>query len=335
VLKGDKIGIVGPNGTGKTTLLRMLTREVAPSEGVIRWGHNVDVGYYDQSLQLVDDTNTVLGELRSLDGQSSDGALRGLLAAFGFTDDMIEQPVRSLSGGERARLSLLHLIFERHNTVLLDEPTNHLDTDAREAIEASLIDYAGTLICVSHDRYFLNRICDRIFAFEKGDGDHDVRQVLGNYDDYRRDRQQRRQSASAAPTPTRPAAPMPPRAKSTSATQPEVAPSPRQKIAPATRKKVTPAPGQKVQRDVVPVDDAQDKRQLSKNQLSKIRREIADLEEEIALLEEDLERIGQQMSSGEHAGDSMAQQAQNAAALQETLRGKLGRWERLNALMER
>ncbi len=321
ILRGDKVGIIGPNGTGKTTLLRILSREIVPSQGSITQGHNTDLGYYDQSLSLVNDNNTVLGELRALDPLASDGDLRSLLAAFGFGEDMIDQPVRSLSGGERARLSLLHLIFERHNTILLDEPTNHLDTDSREALEEALVHYPGTLICVSHDRYFLNRICDRIFAFETKAGGgleatasaSGVRLVLGNYDEYRRKQKQEKEAAAEARSmtvdpPVRGAAPSEPPSK-------------------AAQTVAEDAP--------LRFDVSISKRQLSKNQLGKIRREIQDLEEEISLLEADLEVLGQRMSRGELSSAQLATAAQDAGRLETTLAAKMKRWEELNRLMER
>ncbi len=312
ILRGEKVGVIGPNGTGKTTLLRALTREIAPSTGSIIVGHNVDIGYYDQNLTLVNDANTVLGELRALDPLAADGDLRSLLAAFGFGEDMIDQPVRSLSGGERARLSLLHLIFERHNTLLLDEPTNHLDTDSREALEDALVDYPGTLICVSHDRYFLNRIVGRIFAFETrsggGVGDDPakvgVRQYLGNYDDYRRKRKQEEEAARVSRIPRPESRP----AGQTVRVEPE-------------------AP--------VPTDGSVSKRQLSKNQLQRIRREIQDLEEEISLLEEDIELLGRRMSSGGLEGADLTKAARDAEKLQKTMEAKMQRWEELSRLMER
>ncbi len=316
ILRGEKVGVIGPNGTGKTTLLRALTREIVPTEGTIVTGHNVDIGYYDQNLSLVNDANTVLGELRALDPMASDGDLRSLLAAFGFDEDMIDQPIRSLSGGERARLSLLHLIFERHNTLLLDEPTNHLDTDSREALEAALVDYPGTIICVSHDRYFLNRIVDRIFAFETRTGggiDGDgavvgVRQYLGNYDDYRRKKKQEEEERRTAPEGARDETPPANRPADPQATRP-------------------PTP--------IPTDGSVRKRQLSKNQLQRIRREIQDLEEEIALLEEDIELLGRKMSTGKLEGAALAKAAQDVARLQAILEEKMQRWEERNRLMER
>ncbi len=304
VLRGEKIGILGPNGTGKTSLLRVLTREITPTVGTLVFGSNVDLGYYDQDLRLVSDSNTVLREIHQMDPLMSEGDVRSMLGAFAFTGDMIEQEVRTLSGGERARLSLLKLILERHNTLLLDEPTNHLDTDTREALEEALVGYSGTLIVVSHDRYFLNRICNRIWAFQSvaGGGTGGVRQFLGNYDDYRYRLQSERET--------------------TARDDPQPEP-----VAEAGRS-VAVAPTQ------VEVG-TRTKRQFSKNELKKIRREIADLEEEIALLESSIDLAGEEMSSGALAGDDMARVAAKVQDQQQELERKMARWEELNAVMER
>lgn len=324
ILRGEKVGIIGPNGTGKTTLLRILSRELVPSRGSVTVGHNTDLGYYDQNLSLVNDSNTVLGELRALDPMASDGDLRSLLAAFGFGEDMIDQPVRSLSGGERARLSLLHLIFERHNTILLDEPTNHLDTDSREALEEALVHYTGTLICVSHDRYFLNRICDHIFAFESQAGggidpsrsQGGVRRYLGNYDDYRRKRRQEEEDRAHEQADLPRSGPA--SAKPSAATV---------NVAPRGDEPEEDAP--------LELQPGLTKRKLSKNQLGKIRREIQDLEEEISLLEAELEVLSKRMSSGELDSTGMAKAAQDAGRFESSLSAKMQRWEDLNRLMER
>ena len=314
VLKGEKIGILGPNGTGKTSLLRLLTREITPSAGTIQFGSNVDLGYYDQDLRLVSDGNTVLREIHQMDPLMSEGDVRSMLGAFAFTADMIEQEVRTLSGGERARLSLLKLILERHNLLLLDEPTNHLDTDTREALEEALVGFGGTLIVVSHDRYFLNRICNRIVAFQSkaGGGTGGVRQFLGNYDDYKYRLQSEREAAAAARS-----AKSAETARQARDTAPTVAPV-----------------AVKTEPTKVEVGD-RSKRQLSKNELRKIREEIADLEEEIGLLESAIDLAGEEMSSGALGGEDMAKAAARVQIQQKQLEQKMARWEQLNAVMER
>jgi ATP-binding cassette subfamily F protein 3 len=295
ILRGDKIGILGPNGTGKTTLLKVLTRADAPAEGTLVTGTNVDIGYYDQDLKLVSDSNTVLKEIHQLDPSTPEGDVRSMLGAFQFSGDMVDQPVRTLSGGERARLSLLKLILQRHNVLLLDEPTNHLDTETREALEEALLGFTGTLIVVSHDRYFLNRICGRIFAFsgKAGGGDGELRQFLGNYDDYRYRIASEREKAAAQ------------RAK--------------------------PEPTKAVVRSEVP----RKKRDFSKNELQKIRKEIHVLEEEIALIESEIELSSESMSDGSLAGDEMARMATHVQNQQATLDAKMARWEELTDFMER
>ena len=295
ILRGDKIGIIGPNGTGKTTLLKVLTRADAPAEGTLVTGTNVDIGYYDQDLKLVSDSNTVLKEIHQLDPSTPEGDVRSMLGAFQFSGEMVDQPVRTLSGGERARLSLLKLILQRHNVLLLDEPTNHLDTETREALEESLVGFTGTLIVVSHDRYFLNRICNRIFAFsgKAGGGDGELRQFLGNYDDYRYRIASEREKAAA--------------------------------------QKAKPEPVKAVVRSEVP----RKKRDFSKNELQKIRKEIHVLEEEIALIESDIELSSESMSAGSLAGDEMARMATHVQNQQATLDAKMARWEELTDFMER
>jgi ATP-binding cassette, subfamily F, member 3 len=168
--RGERLGIIGGNGMGKTTLLRTILGEQQPLDGDWRWGAGVNIGYYDQRLQIVDDRNTAIEELRG--GASStvtDGELRGFLGRFLFTGDDVFKPVSALSGGEKGRLALAKLIYSRVNTLVLDEPTNHLDIASREALEDALNDFDGSIIAVSHDRYFLDRIATQILFFgEKG-----------------------------------------------------------------------------------------------------------------------------------------------------------------------
>jgi ATP-binding cassette, subfamily F, member 3 len=168
--RSERLGIIGGNGTGKTTLLRTLLGELQPLAGEVRWGTGVNIGYYDQRLHTVDDRNTVIEELRTVAAKSTpDGELRGFLGRFLFSGDDVFKPVAALSGGEKGRLALAKLIYSRVNVLVLDEPTNHLDIASCEALEDALNDYGGTIITVSHDRYFLDRIATQILFFgERG-----------------------------------------------------------------------------------------------------------------------------------------------------------------------
>jgi ATP-binding cassette, subfamily F, member 3 len=181
--RGERLGIIGGNGTGKTTLLRTVLGEHRPLAGEARWGSGVNIGYYDQRLLSIDERNTVIDELRSVASSSiTDGELRGFLGRFLFTGDDAFKPVSALSGGEKGRLALAKLIYSHANVLVLDEPTNHLDISSREALEAALNEYGGTIITVSHDRYFLDRVATQILFF----GDKGVERFDGSYSDFYR-----------------------------------------------------------------------------------------------------------------------------------------------------
>jgi len=160
--KGEKIAIVGDNGTGKTTLLSVLMGELEPIGGNIRWGANVETGIFRQAVQFINDENTVLQEFSDLYPQMNYQQLRSALATVSFIGEEVELKVGTLSGGERARFQLAALTQRRCNTLLFDEPTNHLDLPAREEVERILADFSGNLIVVSHDRYFLSHVPTRI-----------------------------------------------------------------------------------------------------------------------------------------------------------------------------
>lgn len=180
IKRGERICIVGSNGVGKTTLLRVLLRELPPTAGYLKIGHNVAFGYYDQGQLLLNDSNTVLEELKESYRLYTDTEMRSILGRFLFQGDEVFLPVGSLSGGEKARLSLLKLMLSGANTLILDEPTNHLDIESKEVFEEALLEFPGTVIVVSHDRYFLQRIPTRILELT-----HDgTVEYLGKYDYY-------------------------------------------------------------------------------------------------------------------------------------------------------
>ena len=177
---GERIALIGDNGTGKTTLLRCLTGEEKPDRGYIRWGTGVDIGYYDQHQAGLHGQKTVLDEVWDRFPRMEQYEVRGALGMFLFTGDDVFAPVSTLSGGEKGRVALTELMLRKDNVLLLDEPTNHLDMDSREVLEEALADYPGTILAVSHDRYFINRFAEKVFVLEE----EGIREYLGNYDSY-------------------------------------------------------------------------------------------------------------------------------------------------------
>lgn len=180
VKRGERICMVGQNGIGKTTLLKILLGDSSPDSGRIKVGHNVVFGYYDQEQQLLSGDKTVIDEVWDSHRLYSEGELRSLLGRFLFRGDEVFKTVRDLSGGEKARLSLLKLMLSGANTLVMDEPTNHLDIRSKEVFEDALLSYPGTMLLVSHDRYLLNKIPTRILELT-GDG---LASYLGGYDYY-------------------------------------------------------------------------------------------------------------------------------------------------------
>jgi ATP-binding cassette subfamily F protein 3 len=184
VKRGQRLGILGPNGSGKTTLLRILLGAEQPDTGTVRRGHLVDVGYYDQHLQnLPPDQEAIRAAWPEHDPTVDEQAMRNLLGRFGLTGEQVYQKVGSMSGGERSRVALARLVAQKANLLVMDEPTNHLDLWAREALEQALLAFAGTVIVVSHDRYFLNKVADLLIVLE---GDGTAHLVHGNYETYER-----------------------------------------------------------------------------------------------------------------------------------------------------
>ncbi len=190
IKRGERLCIVGANGIGKTSLLRILMGELSYNSGRIKIGHNVKFGYYDQGQKLLNPSNTVIGEMQDAYGLYSDTEMRNILGRFLFKGDDVFLTVGSLSGGERARLSLLKLMLSGANVLVLDEPTNHLDIESKEIFEEALLDFPGTSIIVSHDRYFLNRIPTRIAELTHSG----IENYLGTYDYYVEKKQEQIQS---------------------------------------------------------------------------------------------------------------------------------------------
>ena len=194
VHRGERLGIIGPNGSGKTTLLRQLAGRHKGLAGTVWTGANVNMAFYDQHQEQLNPNTDLLGEMQAFRPDWSGQACRNYLARFLFSGDDVFKPTGVLSGGERSRLALAKLIASNANLLFLDEPTNHLDMASREALEASLTDYQGTLIMVSHDRTLIDKLAERLIIVQDGS----ARVFYGNFSDWRR-KQAEELSAKAAP----------------------------------------------------------------------------------------------------------------------------------------
>ena len=179
VLAGDSIGIVGKNGIGKTTLIKTILGELQPIDGIVNVSENIRVGYLDQESKFESESKTILEEYLNKTGLSNEKGRREL-AKLGFYSDNVNKKISMLSGGEKKRLKLALLIQQEPNLLILDEPTNHLDLMSREQLENILINFEGTIISISHDRYFLNKIASKIWELTQTG----IKEFFGNYDDY-------------------------------------------------------------------------------------------------------------------------------------------------------
>ena len=301
--RGECLGIIGPNGSGKTTFLKTILNKLDPLDGEVRWGTKVQIGYYAQQLDDLDDRNEIIMELRRVaPSTATAGELRSFLAKFLFTGDDVYKHVRDLSGGEKGRLALAKLIYSRVNVLVLDEPTNHLDIPSREALEEALSAYEGTIVTISHDRYFLDRVATQILAL---DGIGGAEHYDGDYTEYHDWKLGRRESAppiivaeenlvSVAPT-SAPVAEEPPPVKK----------------APAAPKK----PGVKV---------------VKKKKEEARTPEL--VETEISRAEQRLNEISQQMGTPEVARDAERLIALNEEYQQTeaSLRGLYDEWDRVS-----
>ncbi len=194
IRRAEKVAIIGNNGTGKTTLLKIINRLLRPDAGSVRLGSNVEIGYYDQEHQSLHPEKTLFEEILDEHPSMTNTEIRSLLAAFLFTGDDVFKQVSDLSGGEQGRLSLAKLMLSEANFLILDEPTNHLDMESKEILEKAISQYEGTVLYVSHDRYFINKTASRILSLEDGY----FINYLGNYDYYLEKHAQRAAADSAA-----------------------------------------------------------------------------------------------------------------------------------------
>ncbi|WP_250454837.1 ABC-F family ATP-binding cassette domain-containing protein [Clostridium tertium] len=178
--RGEKVALIGENGRGKTTLFKIILDNLNPDSGKVILGTNVNVGYYDQEQSDLNLDKTILDEVWDEFPNLTTSKLRGALASFLFTGDDVFKIINTLSGGEKCRINLLKLMLSKSNLLLLDEPTNHLDIMSREALEDALLSYDGTLMVISHDRYFLNKVINRILELNE----NGIKEFLGNYSYY-------------------------------------------------------------------------------------------------------------------------------------------------------
>ena len=253
LLRGERLAILGENGTGKTTLLKTLAERLPPLAGSVQTGHDVSIGYYDQELRDLDPSRRAIDAVWDEHSQESEEAMRSYLARFAFRGDEVFAPISGLSGGEKGRLTLAVVMRQRHNLLLLDEPTNHLDLDSREALEESLDDFQGSIVFVSHDRAFIDRLATRVLDLRGGR----ALAFDGNYTETAERRAERRKR----PEPTAPAL--------------------RENAADVARGAAAPAAARPARRSEAP----------SGKEGSRRRRRIASMEERIAALEAEVDAL--------------------------------------------
>jgi ATP-binding cassette subfamily F protein 3 len=276
--RGRRLGIMGPNGSGKTTLLRVLLGEEEPDRGTVKRGHLVEFGYYDQQLQtLPQDKPVIRAVWPDADPNAEEQRMRDLLGRFGLTGDQVFQRVGELSGGEKSRAALAKLVAEGVNVLVLDEPTNHLDLWACDALERALLEFEGTAIVVSHDRYFLNRVVDLLLVL---DGSGNVQVIHGNYDTYELMRAQQEAARTTTAAKNKPAEP----------------------VRPAAGDGATAKPKRKRKYPYRKVDDIE-------TEIAQVETELRELEEMLASPElyRDGERVKQATRSFEDAKGRLAQ----------------------------
>ena len=180
IYRGEKVALIGPNGAGKSTLFKILMNELTPVCGDFKLGTNVNISYFHQEQKTLNLDNTIIDEIWDTNDKLTQTEIRNMLGSLLFEDEDVFKKISTLSGGERARIAILKLILSKANFLLLDEPTNHLDIDSKEVLEEALENYTGTIFTISHDRYFLNTVVDKILVLNE----NGVTEYLGNYDYY-------------------------------------------------------------------------------------------------------------------------------------------------------
>jgi len=312
IYRGERIGIIGPNGAGKTTLMKALIGRGPHRSGQCFLGPEVRIGYFDQKLSDLDDEHSLIDEIRSIRGDWNEDKTRSYLGRFRFTGEDGFKKVRGLSGGERNRLQLAKLMLRPVNLLVMDEPTNHLDIPARETLEEALCAFDGTLLVVSHDRYFLDRVVTKLLHIDPQTASIDIH--LGNYSDWKR-RLAEDQRAVA-----------------------EAAEAARAAQAKAQQAKASQRPA--AVKPVVP-DDASDKtKRMAEYEAKKDRerqrdrkvRRLGQVEVEIATLEARLKELRERLSA-EHGGDwqQLHKLVDEEHTADRKLHALLGEWEQLSS----
>lgn len=280
--RGDKIALIGANGKGKSTLLRIVAG-VEPFEGERIWGHNVEESFYAQhQMEALDGNNTLLEEMQTCGSQKTDLELRALLGCFLFSGDDIDKKIKVLSGGEKARIALAKTIVSKANFLMLDEPTNHLDMHSCDLLIDALNKYEGSILLVSHDRYFISKTANKIWEID----DHKIREFKGTYAEWVEWKERNvaaKQAAAANPAPApAPAAPQPAKAPAQTAAKaaPQPAPSAGKPAQPATQA-FKPAPAQ----PAAPINKE------AKKELQKQQRIFQELEQKIATLTQQKDKL--------------------------------------------
>ncbi|MCB1022221.1 MAG: ABC-F family ATP-binding cassette domain-containing protein, partial [Acidobacteria bacterium] len=314
--KGDRIALVGHNGAGKSTLIRLLAGE-EPSEGTITLGHKVEPDYFAQDqYKELDPTTVMFDEIGRLSPGMTDTEIRTLLGCFLFSGDDVFKPVGVLSGGERNRFALARLLLQPHNFLLLDEPTNHLDLRAKDVLLEAMMKFSGTLVFVSHDRYFIDRLATKVFAV--GGGAIDI--YPGNYEDYLWSLERRGEAANGDKAPGGPSDELLAAMASAKSEQPK-----EKKESKPAAVAATPAPPQN--------GDAQPRKRMNPIQANKLRARVAELEGEISKLEGHSEKLQTKMG----AASGFEQQSELLGQL-ETCSKRIAdcerEWEELNEKLE-
>jgi ATP-binding cassette subfamily F protein 3 len=309
IYRGDRIGLVGPNGCGKSTLLKTLLGKLDPLAGSVMRGHEVRIGYFDQKLSELSDDNSLIDEIRTVRGDFAEDIARNFLGRFRFTGDDPFKKVKGLSGGERNRLTLAKMMLRPRNLLALDEPTNHLDIPAREVLEDALADYEGTVLVVSHDRYFLDRVVTKIIHIHDGRAEEHV----GNYSEWKA-----RTHKKAEPP-----AVVEQRGKPKDAQKHDAKAAPKPLVADVKDE----AKGDRIAE--------RERQKAGQRELEKKRKRLKELEDKVATAETEIGALNEKLAA-DHGGDWNKLNALVAEKelLEQRLKSWMTEWERLGEELE-